>query len=75
MDLKDQELINKFFKFFRGLSQVIPPLSKEGKSGSPIDIAENAMEFINKMIFSFLIAYHHLFNIAWINNRFRSCSG
>ena len=50
MDYKDQELINKFFKFVRGLSLVVPPLSKESKLGSPIDIAENAMEFINKMI-------------------------
>ncbi len=50
MDYKDQELINRFFKFVRGLSLVVPSLSKEKKLGSPIDIAENAMEFINKMI-------------------------
>ena len=50
IDVKDQELINKFFRFVRSLSEIIPPPDKKGKLSNIVDMAENTIEFINKIV-------------------------
>lgn len=50
MSRKDQEFMNKIFRFFKDVSKSLPPLSKDGKSAKPFDIVQGVEEFINKRI-------------------------
>ena len=50
MGSKDQDFINKIFGFFKEVTKVLPPLSKDSKSAKPFDIVQGIEEFINKLI-------------------------